>query len=278
MEDLIEEARRADGDRTLCAMLAPPAARDDLLALILLNHELARIPEVTREPMAGMIRFQWWREAMAGERTAEIRGHPVAARLSDLADTGVLPREELGALIDAREQALDRLAPADLAALETYARVTSGRLHRLMALTLGVTHQGVAEQAEAVGAAYALTGVVRAVAAEAGAGRLLLPDSLLDAAGLDRRQVLAQRNAEKLGQVALEIVERARGLLAEARDAGRPPRAAMPALLVARLTRREAEGLARRLAREGLSPAAATPQRSPLTVPDLLLAHRLRRL
>ena len=41
--------RRLDRERYLCALFAPAAAREDLLALYAFNLELARIPELVRE-------------------------------------------------------------------------------------------------------------------------------------------------------------------------------------------------------------------------------------
>ena len=60
--------RRADPDRFLTALFAPPGRREDLFALYAFNHETARAREVTREPMMTMIRLQWWREVVEGTR------------------------------------------------------------------------------------------------------------------------------------------------------------------------------------------------------------------
>ena len=80
---LAEEARRCDPDRYLCALFSPAGRRDTVLGLILFNHELARIPEVVSQPMAGMIRYQWWRDALdeisAGKPA---RQHPIVSELA----------------------------------------------------------------------------------------------------------------------------------------------------------------------------------------------------
>ena len=57
-------ARSGDPDRSLAALFAPREARADLFALIALNVELARIAEIVTEPGLGIIRLQWWREAI----------------------------------------------------------------------------------------------------------------------------------------------------------------------------------------------------------------------
>jgi phytoene synthase len=55
--------KRADEDRWLASRYAPPADRERLAAIYLLNHELQRTLH-TKEPMLGKIRLQWWRETM----------------------------------------------------------------------------------------------------------------------------------------------------------------------------------------------------------------------
>ena len=134
---LIGEARRHDPDRYLCALLAPADRRDTLIALTVFNHELARVPEVVSQPLAGMIRLQWWRDAIDElVRGEDPRRQPVVEAMAEaLAEGRVAPRM-LHALIDAREPALERPAP-DLGWLEAYAMGTSGELARTWYAALG---------------------------------------------------------------------------------------------------------------------------------------------
>ena len=71
--------RRHDPDRFLTALFAPPDRRDALLTLYAFNHELARAREVASEPPLALIRLQWWREVVEGEREAA-RGGDAAVR------------------------------------------------------------------------------------------------------------------------------------------------------------------------------------------------------
>jgi phytoene synthase len=56
--------RAADKDRFLATLFAPANRRGALFALYAFNVEVARVREVAREPMAGEIRLQWWRDAL----------------------------------------------------------------------------------------------------------------------------------------------------------------------------------------------------------------------
>lgn len=74
--------RAQDKDRFLASLFAPAAQRPYLFALYAFNLEIARVGIVAREPIAGAIRLQWWREALSGERPGETAASPVAASVS----------------------------------------------------------------------------------------------------------------------------------------------------------------------------------------------------
>ena len=214
---LLAEARRRDPDRYLCALFAPAERRDDLLALLLFNDELARIPDAVTQPMTGMIRLQWWRDALDELLTGRPpRRHPVVEALARLMAAGRVPANALYALIDAREPALEAPVPA-LGWLESYAAATGGELARAWYGALGGTSPIEADAAGAIGTAYTLAGLDRA---------LRLEDAVRDdAAGMARLRALV-----------VEIRRRATELNAAGRRrAGRPARALMAAFLPAAL-------------------------------------------
>lgn len=212
---LLAEARRHDPDRYLCALFAPADAREHLLALTLFNHELARIPEMVTQPMAGMIRLQWWRDALdeiAAGRPP--RQHPVVEAVAQLLATGRVSPNALYALIDAREPALEAPVPA-LDWLERYAAGTGGELARVWYGALGGSSPLEADAAGTIGTAYTLAGLDRALRLETLLGQ--------DAAGMARLRTLGA-----------EMRRRAAELSADGRrQAGRPARALMAAFLLA---------------------------------------------
>ena len=75
--------READKDRFLSALFAPAERRDALFALYAFHVEIARIPQLAREPFAAAIRLQWWHDALNGERPEEAAANPVSAALID---------------------------------------------------------------------------------------------------------------------------------------------------------------------------------------------------
>lgn len=132
-----EIVRRADPDRFLSAMTAPPAARERLFALYAFNIEVARIPAVVSEPMLGMIRLQWWRETVAMIfEEGRVRSHEVVGPLAETIAAASLPRAPFDRLLDARQRDVEGTPPENRAALDAYLADTGGALLALAAHAL----------------------------------------------------------------------------------------------------------------------------------------------
>ena len=253
-DPLVRTLRRHERERFLASLFAPADRRAGLWALLAFNFEIARVRETVSQPLLGQIRLQWWRdvldEAYGGR---PVRRHAVATPLAETIRRWPVRRDRLDALIDGRERDLDPSPPATLAELDAYAEATSSRLHEAMLDVLGVTEPAAIEAARAIGAGWALTGLVRAIPFHAASGRNWLPQEL---------------DAEADPRAAVRrIVALARSRLATARARqGSVPRAALPALLPGRLVDRHLA----RIAAAGFDPAAPA-----LAMPDPWTALRL---
>ena len=104
---VLDSVRETDRDRFLGALFAPEPARRALLSLIAFEHELARTPHVTSEPMLARIRLQWWREAVRDAGEGRPRAQPIVESLSETMRRHTLATTGLEAVIDARETAID---------------------------------------------------------------------------------------------------------------------------------------------------------------------------
>jgi len=160
--------RRHDPDRFLTTLFAPAARRGALLALYAFNHELARAHEVAREPAMALIRLQWWRDIVEGER----RPHDIATPLAEALAAGDLPRADLLAMIAAREADIDP-APTLAVLLERLA-LGPGSLAAAAGAALGATPQE-RQILRRLGAGIGLSGLLRNVAAYARMGRCQIP-------------------------------------------------------------------------------------------------------
>lgn len=256
---LATEARKADPDRYLCALFAPPERRNAVLGLVLFHHELARVAEIVSQPMAGLIRYQWWREAVTEAAAGQApRQHPVVLELAQALARGWVHEAQLIALIDAREPALEQVLARDPETLEAFAAATSGALQQLVYGALGGADALAAEAAGTIGTALGLVGLGRALALEVERPR--------------RADETAERPApEAVATLLGGIAARSRVLVrAGRRQAGRPARHLMTAFLPATLTL----GYLDRLHRE---PAAAAYLTRPPLAPLALWAHVLLR-
>jgi phytoene synthase len=189
--------RSADKDRYLAGLYASAGKRAHLFALYAFAHEIARISDVARQPLAGEMRLQWWRDALAGERPGEVLANPVAAALIDTIRECALPTDGLVALIDAHGFDLYDEPMPSLAELDRYAERSSGALFALGARILGGTETD-ATAAPPAAIAYALTERLQSFPRDVAHRKLFLPRDLLAQHGVTREDVEAGRNTAGL--------------------------------------------------------------------------------
>lgn len=104
--EIDKRVRRVDEDRWISSRFAPPAHRRALIALYALNYELVRVQEVVSEETIGLIRFQWWREAIAEiEAGRDPRGHDVCMAIAEEVAQGRLKAGALQKLVDGYQTA-----------------------------------------------------------------------------------------------------------------------------------------------------------------------------
>ena len=239
-------ARAHDPDRFLCALFAPAERREAIFALIAFNHELARAREATTNPMAALIRLQWWRDAVEEARAGRPpRRHEVAGPVQAAVAEGALDPDALIELADAREAETEEGGFATEQDFVTWLRGTSGGWSAAAGRALGAD-AAVAEVLRALGAAYGLAGVLRSVAAHAAQGRCLLPLDRLAEAGLRAEEVIAAPRGAALAGVLRGLAGEGLAALEGARRDLPAPlvAAALPAVLARRDLRRIARGRA----------------------------------
>jgi len=225
-------ARAGDKDRWLASLFAPADRRRHLHALYAFNLEVARVRELAREPMAGEIRLQWWREVITGTRPGEAAANPVAAALLETIARFELSSETLADLIEARAFDLYDDPMPSMEAFAGYGRRTAAGLIELAAQVLGDAPPGVCEAAVPAGIAYATTGLLRAFALHASRGQLYLPADVLERHGVSLSEVFAGRTTDALRVAFAELRVFARTNFDDfaARRAALPP-AVVPAFL-----------------------------------------------
>jgi 15-cis-phytoene synthase len=184
--------RQHDADRYFAGLFAPADKRAHLAALYAFSLDVARIRDAARQPAAGEIRLQWWREALEGVPRGDVAAHPIAAALLATIEGFRLPRQAFVDLVAARTFDLYDDPMASLADLEGYCGETSSALIRLATLILADGEDaGGAEAAGHAGVAYAITGLLRAFPWHARAGQLYVPADVLARHALPRDAIVA---------------------------------------------------------------------------------------
>ncbi len=197
--------RGCDRDRYWSALFAPASCRADLLALYAFNAELARIPALVSEPMAGQIRLQWWRDAVDLAAPGRKTGNPTADVLASAIVRNDLPKDRLMQMIDEGVPELFGEAPADMKALELYCRETFGTLFEMASRILGDASEKARSTAADAGLAFGLMHVLRTLPYQASQRKLLLPSGLLEEKGVDVAMVFQGKASAELDAVLAEL-------------------------------------------------------------------------
>ena len=184
-----EQVERADPDRFMAAMAAPPKAREVLFPLYAFNVEISRAPWVTKKPVIAQMRLQYWRDILDEIRNGKApRPHEIATPLAGF--LGPEEAELLDQIIVARHWDIHSDPFENKDAFEDYIAKTSGNLMLVAARLLGaVDAQTVHDFAYGTGIANYL----RATPALAAAGRVPLLDGRPEAI-----QELAQEALKRL--------------------------------------------------------------------------------
>jgi NADH dehydrogenase [ubiquinone] 1 alpha subcomplex assembly factor 6 len=247
--------------RYLATLFAPAGIRPALFGLYAFDHEIAKVRQVVSEPMAGLIRFQWWRDALDGIAAGRpAPAHPVAQALQDAWQRLAAARPRLDAAIDARERELEQAAPETLAALEQHLAATSSGPVLTALELLGVRDQPARDAGVEVGLAIGLADLLREIDVDK-ARALFLPEDLLGRHDIAPAAVREAGSPDTFAPAIRDLADRARAHLRQARRMRRRvPSQALPALLPGVLVGHQLRSLrslgaaARPHGRSGLAP------------------------
>ncbi len=197
--------RQQDADRYLLSLLYKGAQREALWALFAFNHEIAKTREVVSETATGLIRLQWWRDAVNKIYDGEVLEHEVVKALADTIAQYDLPKEPFETLIYAREFDVEDRQPSNLDGMLKYAGLTSVPLNALVLKVLGEDEdEGVLHD---VSVQYAVAGLLRAVPYHMKQRRCYLPQALMDGYDVSVSKLYDWKKFEALIPVTREIVQ-----------------------------------------------------------------------
>jgi phytoene synthase len=196
--------RRHDPDRFLLSLFTSTETREALWSLFAFNHEIAKTREVVTETTIGLIRLQWWRDAIADiYQRKDIPDHEILKPLAETIKTYGLKQEHFNTLIYAREFDLETVLPGNLEGLINYTDFTTTPL-----LKMAVTISGGDAEMECVqpvATNYALAGLLRAIPFHAGQGRCYLPEDLMRERGVTLHNLYKPEKREALKAIVKKV-------------------------------------------------------------------------
>ena len=183
--------RENDPDRFFLSLFIPPSrsgrygdkagvnVHEHVWALFAFNHEIAKTREVVSETQLGLIRLQWWRDAIGAIFDGgPVLEHKIVEGLARAIEKYNLPRDLFETLIYAREFDLEDVRPGNMEGLLHYADFTSTPLTKLV---LQVIDPENSDLVHPVAVNYALSGILRSVVHFAAQRRCLLPEDRMQA-------------------------------------------------------------------------------------------------
>ncbi|MBX3530768.1 MAG: phytoene/squalene synthase family protein [Rhizobiaceae bacterium] len=229
-EAVVAALREADPDRHLATLYAPEEMRPALQALYAFDAEVGTLRERVREPMAGEIRLQWWRDALALPPGA-MTGSPLADALRGVVVESHLPAAALDRLLEARIFDLYDDPMPDRTTLEGYLGETRSALVQLAMQVLDpVVAKGFADAAGHGGVGLGIAQILRALPGDRRRGQCFFPADLLAAAGTSRDALF--RGEVEAGRAVAAMIALGREHMALFRQAARSlPQSLRPAVL-----------------------------------------------
>lgn len=230
---LLADLRQTDIDRYLALLLMPETVRDDLMALMLFNAEIAAVRDRIRDPLPGEVRLQWWRDVLSGDRGGEGQAHPVASLLLEVIGRRAMPIAPLIAMCDARVFDLYDDPMPDRTSYEGYAGETASSLLQMSAFLLDPAASTTTATASGhAGVAQAVAGHLMLLPLSQARGQVFIPADLLSATGLDRSGLLSGENRERVANAVRAFAGFGREHLDTAKAAlAQVPASVMPAYL-----------------------------------------------
>ena len=224
----------------------PTHARDAYLAIRALNVDVAQVADTTSTPTVGVMRLQFWREAVTKALAGTPPKEPAAVLLAQAADAlhlrsggaARLSKSWFHRLISTREQYLGNPPYPDLSALESYAENTYSTMLYLTLSALPQASITTDHIASHIGKAMGIAAVLRGVpfvafpqpqphstsgfisrAAGPTQGAVMLPLDIMAAANVREEDVFRQAAAAPgLRDAVFTVATRANDHLITARE------------------------------------------------------------
>ncbi|XP_053324237.1 NADH dehydrogenase (ubiquinone) complex I, assembly factor 6 [Spea bombifrons] len=214
----LELVRKRDYEGFLCTLLLPPESQSSVFALRAFNVELSQVKDSVSQRDLGVMRMQFWRDAVDEIYSGNPPHHPVAAELSKAVQKHKLTKRWLARIIDEREKNLNDRPYRSLTELETYAENTQSSLLYLTLETLGVKDIHADHAASHIGKAQGIITCLRAVPYHSSRRQVFLPVDICMLHGASQEDFIRGNQEKNVKDVIFDIAGQAHVHLEHARS------------------------------------------------------------
>ncbi|KAJ3830756.1 isoprenoid synthase domain-containing protein [Lentinula raphanica] len=186
----------------------------------------------------GMMRMQFWRDAMKAITVGNPPRHPIAQALHQASIKANFPAYHFKRIIDARDAELQVPVHLTVDSLTAHSESTSSTLLYLLLSTLSLPSSALSHAASHLGAAQTFTTLIRAMPFHAKNGRMVVPAEITAKHGVVQEDVFRKGPAAKgIDDAVFEFATLANDHLVTARSmfnqefGGKVPQEAMPVFL-----------------------------------------------
>lgn len=187
----VDLVKRRDYEGFLCTLLLPPQARQAAFAVRAFNVEVSGVRDAVSERTIGLMRFQFWRDAVEAIYSSGVRAtpdQPVAAQLGAAAERHGLSKKLLLRMIECRKARLSERPFSSLDEADEYSHEAFSSLNYLVLECLqSQADSGPATSADGharhaanqLGQAQGLVTLLRATPYAASRRAVVLPQDLM---------------------------------------------------------------------------------------------------
>ncbi|KAL0579125.1 hypothetical protein V5O48_002857 [Marasmius crinis-equi] len=197
----------------------PKELQGAYFALKAFSVEIAMVSDTVSNPTIGMMRMQFWRDAVKGISDGNPPRHPIALALHDASQRTGLPPYHLKRMIDARNAELQVPVHLTTESLVAHAESTSSTLLYSLLSMLSLHSDTYSHAASHLGVAQTISTLLRGLPFHARHGRMIIPAEITAKHGVVQEEVFRKgKEARGIDDAVFEFATLANDHLITARS------------------------------------------------------------
>lgn len=217
----MDEIQKVDYDRFISSVFIDKEYRGQVATIIKLNIELSRIKNKVSDPNLGLIRLQWWKDAILSlyDKNQKTESFALKNELKELiSNNKQLIKSDFIDFIEGRELDFEQHPFHDLTTLKEYLSKTATQLNLMIAKTLDIQKEELAtlhKIIDNISIAWGITAIVRSAGHNYHKGRAVFPTDIAEKHNLNSDQFGSFDFIKTSQPIVKELLEEANNLLSK---------------------------------------------------------------